>query len=376
MEIPALIDLFVYGTLQSGPLLNAVSGRADLVSQSANLQGYSVGTVAGDVVPFVRIDPDGMCQGALIRSLDGDALRRLDAYESAFGYTRVDVSVTVDGARVAAKMYLPPQDVPDAQKPWSLHDWLENWETTAVFAATELFRLDPPLSPAQIRSQWGQIQGRAWAKTLAQSDTGPATLRRSDAADHVDMTYCAPPKGAFYRFEQAKIVSRQFDGTLSSGLLREGFVGFDAALVLPYDPVRDRVMLVEQIRVGPLLRGDPGPWLLEPIAGMVDPREAPADAARREAQEEAGLTQLDLHPVARVYASPGGSTDFFHMYVGVCDLPDDHPRHGGLETEGEDIRLHILPRGEVMELVRSGEVNVGPLLSLVLWLELNHQTLQ
>ncbi|MCB2157335.1 MAG: NUDIX domain-containing protein, partial [Rhodobacteraceae bacterium] len=47
--------------------------------------------------------------------------------------------------------------------------------------------------------------------------------------------------------------------------------------------MRDRVLLIEQFRMGPYARGDAEPWLIEAIAGRVDPGETPEDAARREA---------------------------------------------------------------------------------------------
>ena len=73
-----------------------------------------------------------------------------------------------------------------------------------------------------------------------------------------------------------------FGGGQSAPLLREVFVATDAALVLPYDPLRDRVLLVEQFRMGPYGRGDPRPFLLEPVAGRIDAGETPEEAARRE----------------------------------------------------------------------------------------------
>ncbi|MEM6579286.1 MAG: glutamine-hydrolyzing GMP synthase [Pseudomonadota bacterium] len=64
-----------------------------------------------------------------------------------------------------------------------------------------------------------------------------------------------------------------FDGGQSAEVQREVFVATDAAIVLLYDPKRDRVLLVEQFRMGPFGRGDPSPWVLEPVAGRVDAGE-------------------------------------------------------------------------------------------------------
>jgi ADP-ribose pyrophosphatase len=115
---------------------------------------------------------------------------------------------------------------------------------------------------------------------------------------------------------------RRFDGGMSPLITREIFISGDAVTVLPYDPVRDRVLLIEQFRTGALGRGDPLPWQLEAIAGRIDPGEAPEDAARREAVEEAGLMLGRLEPVAEYYPSPGAMTEYIYSYVALCDLPD------------------------------------------------------
>jgi nudix-type nucleoside diphosphatase (YffH/AdpP family) len=139
--------------------------------------------------------------------------------------------------------------------------------------------------------------------------------------------------------------------------------------VLPYDPVRDRVLLIEQFRAGPYARGDAQPWMLEPIAGRIDGGETPEQSARREAVEESGLTLKDLHLVAQYYPTPGAKSEYLFGYIATADLPDGSAGIGGLEAEGEDIRSHVIPFARAMELVASGEINVGPLILLLLYLE-------
>ena len=177
------------------------------------------------------------------------------------------------------------------------------------------------------------------------------------------------PAGNFFRFEQLEVDHRRFDGNRAEGLRREVMVGADAALVLPYDESRDRLLLVEQFRLGPARRGDPQPWILEPVAGLVDAGETPDQAAHREGQEEAALRFSDLVPMFAGYASPGNATDFFYAYLGLCDLPDDHATSGGLESEQEDLKLHLLPFEKAMRLIESGEANAMPLISMLLWLD-------
>jgi nudix-type nucleoside diphosphatase (YffH/AdpP family) len=146
--------------------------------------------------------------------------------------------------------------------------------------------------------------------------------------------------------------------------------------VLPYDPVRDRVMLVEQFRTGAYLRGDPNPWTVEPIAGRIDPGEGPQDAARREALEEAGITLTDLKCVSAAYPSPGSTTEHFFIYVGIADLPDGSAGVGGKLSEAEDIRSQIMDWADFDKALNAGEFRLLPLLVAGHWLARNRDGLR
>jgi nudix-type nucleoside diphosphatase (YffH/AdpP family) len=156
---------------------------------------------------------------------------------------------------------------------------------------------------------------------------------------------------------------------MSEPLQREVFVATDAALVLPYDPMRDRVLLVEQFRMGPYGRGDPRPWMLEPVAGRIDGGETPEEAAHRECLEEAGLSLRGLERISSHYCTPGYSTEVFHIFLGICDLPDTDKGQGGLATEHEDIRTHVIDFERAMTLLQTGEANNGPLVLSLIWLQ-------
>jgi len=67
-----------------------------------------------------------------------------------------------------------------------------------------------------------------------------------------------------------------------------------------YDPGSNRVVLVEQFRIGALEQGA-AVWLLEIADGIWDDGLAAAEeVARREAREEAGCEVLDLIPIQEV----------------------------------------------------------------------------
>lgn len=173
----------------------------------------------------------------------------------------------------------------------------------------------------------------------------------------------------FYRLDRLQLRHRQFSGAMGPALSRELFVRHDAVCVLPYDPQRDCVVLVEQFRVGALDKAA-NPWLLELVAGLIDSDEAPEQVARREAREEAGLELVALWPITTYFPSPGGSDELVHLYVGRCDSAGAGGVHG-LAEEGEDIRVHVWPLEDALQAVRNGRINNAASIIALQWLALN-----
>jgi nudix-type nucleoside diphosphatase (YffH/AdpP family) len=204
----------------------------------------------------------------------------------------------------------------------------------------------------------------------------PHTIGTSRTRDDVQIDRIKHPYDGFFTIEEITAKFRRFDGTWSAPMHRAVFRAADAVTVLPYDPTRDRVMMVEQIRSGPLAHGDPTPWLLEGIAGMIDIGETPQDAARREAIEEAGITLSDLHFVAQYYPTPGGVAQRLYSYIAIADLPDDITGIGGHADEGEDILSHLVPFDLALDRVQSGEIADAPLIISLQWLAANRVRLR
>lgn len=82
---------------------------------------------------------------------------------------------------------------------------------------------------------------------------------------------------------------------MSHEVRREIFERGHAAVLLPFDPVRDEVVLIEQIRIAAYDTSETP--LLEMVAGMIEEGESVEDVARREAIEEAGLIVKRTKPV-------------------------------------------------------------------------------
>ncbi|KQI69724.1 hypothetical protein AN189_04915 [Loktanella sp. 3ANDIMAR09] len=367
--------LFIYGTLLDQSLRDAVAGEGGQLVDAV-LPGYAVRPLAGSVVPIVQADAQATAQGKLWDGINADQAARLALYEGIYDYRLIDVTVTLaDGTAAAAQMWVPPQDAGLGDGSWSLAHWQTHYAKASVLAAQELFAMDPLPSLSDLAWQFPMMQKRAWGQVQASQTAAPGSLRHSPGAGDVTVTHRKPPVGSFFRLQGFGVEHRRFDGGRQGPLPREVFVGIEAVIVLPYDPVSERLVLVEQLRMGALIRNDPNPWILEPVAGMIDAFEAPETAALRETKEEAGL-DVTLRKVSGCYPSPGNATDFFHCYVGLTDIPDTDHWSGGLAAEHEDLRLHVVTLDRALELVASGEMNVAPGVMLIYWLALHRAALR
>ncbi|WP_342744932.1 gamma-glutamylcyclotransferase [Antarctobacter heliothermus] len=365
MEV-TLSNLFFYGTLRHLPLLELVLGRVpDMVP--ARLPGHAVVWAEGQAFPLVIERDGGMAEGMLVRGLSDADRAALDFYEGGFVYALRPVMVDTDEGAHAAEVYFPQTDRWRPGADWSLDDWAARWGTVTMGAAREVMDRRGSFEAREVAGMLPFFRARAWAGQIA-SKGAPQTLRRASGMEDVDYQGArgTPFKG-FFRIDPFRLRYRRFDGTWSAALERECFIAFDVALVLPYDPVLDKVLLIEQMRFGPIHRGDPAPWVLEAIAGVVDAGETPEEAARREAVEEAHVDVKELRLACRGYASPGYTTEFYHSYVGLCDLSGRDKGLAGLDEENEDIRSHVVSLDHALELVDTGEINVVPLAMLINW---------
>ncbi|AHL77042.1 ADP-ribose pyrophosphatase [Stutzerimonas stutzeri] len=178
----------------------------------------------------------------------------------------------------------------------------------------------------------------------------------------------------FYRLDRLQLRHRLFSGGMGRQLERELFVRHDAVCVLPYDPRRDEVVLIEQFRVGAIGKVA-NPWLIELVAGLIDKDEQPEEVARREAVEEAGLEVAELWPVTTYFPSPGGSTERVHLYVGHCDSSNAGGVFG-LDEEGEDIRVHVWSVQRALQAVRDGGIDNAASIIALQWLALNRDEIR
>ncbi|HLS68233.1 MAG TPA: NUDIX domain-containing protein [Kiloniellales bacterium] len=156
---------------------------------------------------------------------------------------------------------------------------------------------------------------------------------------------------------------------------REVVLQKQSATVLPYDPWQDKVVLIEQFRLPALLAGLP-PWQIEVVAGLVDQEgEAPAEVAKRETQEEAGLEITALEPVAALLSSPGLSSEVINHFIGRAEAGSTESLHG-LVQEQEDIRAQSLPFATAWSWLEAGKITNAPAWICLTWLKLQRERLR
>lgn len=177
----------------------------------------------------------------------------------------------------------------------------------------------------------------------------------------------------FFKIIKYRFKHKLFNGGWSQSVERELFERGHAAAMLPYDPVRDEVVLIEQIRVGALEHDRP--WQLEIVAGIMDKDEPVEELVRREAMEEAGLEVKGVVPVTSYYPSSGGCSEKLDVFVGQVDTSQAGGVFG-LEDENEDIRTQVVSRKDAYSLVVDGTIENGASIIALQWLELNHNKLK
>ena len=176
-----------------------------------------------------------------------------------------------------------------------------------------------------------------------------------------------------FKVDQFIIKHELFAGGMSNELTRERVSRQNSVAVLPYDPYRDEVVLVEQFRVGALDEQNGSPWLIEIVAGLVEEGEDYEHVAIREAMEEANCVLDDLHYVTSFYPTPGGFAEVSHVYIGKTNT-QSLGGICGLQEEGEDIRVHVVSSDEAIEMLSMGQIRSAiPMIAMYSFIQLRDQ---
>ncbi len=172
---------------------------------------------------------------------------------------------------------------------------------------------------------------------------------------------------------------RRFDGASSGVKTWEVWRRGRAAAVLPYDPVADVVVLIEQFRL-PALAAGLDPVLVELPAGLCDDGETPEVTARRETAEEMGLAVGEMRRIGSFLLTPGGSDEVCELYAGRVQAPpvtgDGVAGHAGVAAENEDIRVRVWPADQAIEAALAGRLPNSVAAIGLLWLAVRREALR
>jgi ADP-ribose pyrophosphatase len=178
----------------------------------------------------------------------------------------------------------------------------------------------------------------------------------------------------YFRLDEYSISHELFAGGESPVFTREIFERGVVVAVLPYDPLSNKVVLIEQFRAGALDDSD-GPWLIECVAGVIESGESEEQVALRECVEEAGCNIEQLETISRYYVSPGGTSEHCSLFCGIVDSEGVGGIHG-LPHEHEDIRVLVVDAAQAYTWVREGRIRSSATIIALQWLELNESRLR
>lgn len=173
----------------------------------------------------------------------------------------------------------------------------------------------------------------------------------------------------YFRIEKYQIRHRRFNGEWSKPLDREVFERGHAVGVLLFDPLLNKIVLIEQFRMGAYGRTQ-HPWLLELVAGIMGKNETPEEVAIRETTEETGLQIQELAPICKYWVSPGGSSETVVLFCGRVDASHAGGIHG-LVSEDEDIKVWVLDVEAVYTALAEGKINNALSIIAIQWFQLN-----
>lgn len=349
----------------------------------ASLRGAIGNAVLAD--HLLTRDPDGVAlalvafkgaatEGVLLQMVEASAFERPNYVMGAFRSEGATVLTNAEGSFRPATTWLR-EPFEALEQPVDLTDWSPDDQALLDEVVQELVSYDQCRPRETLPGLLHGVTFRAIARVRGAHTRTPTEVRGGAAGEKdVERLDLRSGYANYFAVEEHRYRHLRFDGSKSEALDRTILASGDAVTVLPYDPACAKVLVIEQIRPAPLARRDPSPWLIEPIAGRCDRLEPPEETARREAREEAGVELGRFECISAYYSTPGIAAEYMTSFVAEADLSEAGGIYG-LEEEGEDIRAIVLPLEDAMAAVATGEINVGPLILSLLWLNANRERL-
>jgi len=200
-----------------------------------------------------------------------------------------------------------------------------------------------------------------------------SSLPQKFTHDDVTVEQIEPLYEGFFKMVRYQVKHRLYQGGWSETVQREIFERGHAVAVLPYDPLTNEFVLIEQFRVG-AMETSASPWLIEVIAGVIDEGETEEGVCIREAEEEAGLKITQLHKACSYLASPGGTTERIHIFMAQADASQAQGVHG-LDSESEDILVRRVSEEQAKAWLADGIIDNAAAIIALQWFFMNKETL-
>ena len=169
----------------------------------------------------------------------------------------------------------------------------------------------------------------------------------------------------FFKMNEFILKYKKFDGNWSDNVKREIFGGAQVSAVLPYDPKKQEIILINQFRPGTISKNKDN-YLDEIVAGIIDKGEDPITTAKRECFEETGCEVKKILPINEYFPAPGSSESYYYLFLGEIDSFDGE-RIKGLPNENEDILVKSYKVSNVKKKLENNEILNGLTLIALQW---------
>jgi len=174
----------------------------------------------------------------------------------------------------------------------------------------------------------------------------------------------------FFNLNKYEFIHQKHDGSWTDKVEREVFSGAHVSTLLPYDPLRKEIVLIQQFRAGSLSRYD-NDYLYEIVAGIIDRNETPLETAKRECLEETGCEVKKIIPIQSYFPAPGSSESYYHLYLGEVNSFNGE-RIMGLENENENILVKAFKVEEIRKMLKEKVIKNGLTLIALQWFFLEY----
>ena len=183
------------------------------------------------------------------------------------------------------------------------------------------------------------------------------------------------PYQGFFSLKTFELKHTLYQGGWSNPITRELFHRGNCVAVLLYDPHRDEVVIIEQFRIGAMQLSGEQAWLLEIVAGAIEPGETAEEVAYRESVEEAGCEIEQLIKINEFFTSPGGTSELLSLFCGKVDTRNVGGIHG-LDNEDEDIAVTAMKFDDAYQLLLDGKILSAIPIIAIQWLHINRAKLR